>query len=151
MIATETFQTRNDVLRDTRGWAATFLRTRGIEPADPIERFNQMGPQFIMSHVALTFGIRTEDITSSRRDQVFVRPRQIAMYLATELTRESLPKLAYVFNRRDHTTVMHSRNKIRALIKSSPAEAAAIAALRQLILDSWEEAKRLPISANLDA
>jgi chromosomal replication initiator protein len=48
-----------------------------------------------------------------RRDQRIAAPRQIAMYLATELTDNSLPQIAREFAKKDHTTVMYARDKVK--------------------------------------
>jgi len=49
---------------------------------------------------------------SKKRTQNIVFPRQIAMYLARELTESSLPQIGKEFGGRDHTTVIHAHNKI---------------------------------------
>jgi chromosomal replication initiator protein len=48
-----------------------------------------------------------------RRDQRLAAPRQIAMYLSTELTDCSLPQIAREFAKKDHTTVMYARDKVK--------------------------------------
>ena len=48
-----------------------------------------------------------------RRDQRIAAPRQIAMYLACELTDNSLPQIAREFQKKDHTTVMYARDKVK--------------------------------------
>jgi chromosomal replication initiator protein len=48
-----------------------------------------------------------------RRDQRLAAPRQIAMYLATVLTDCSLPQIARDFQKKDHTTVMYARDKVK--------------------------------------
>ena len=50
---------------------------------------------------------------NGRRDQRLAAPRQIAMYIATELTDYSLPQIAREFGKKDHTTVMYARDKIK--------------------------------------
>jgi chromosomal replication initiator protein len=50
---------------------------------------------------------------NGRRDQRLAAPRQIAMYIATELTNYSLPQIARDFGKKDHTTVMYARDKIK--------------------------------------
>ena len=57
------------------------------------------------------------DLKGSKRSQSIVFPRQIAMYLCRELTDSSLPRIGEKFGGRDHTTVIHSYNKISKLIK----------------------------------
>lgn len=74
----------------------------------------------IIRLVARTSMLSVVDITSQRRTAKVALQRQIAMYLATKLTRRSLPEIGRVF-RRDHTTCLHGRNKIAALRLVDPA------------------------------
>ena len=68
--------------------------------------------------VAEYFKIRVADLLSKRRSLSIARPRQIAMALARELTRHSLPELGDAFGGRDHTTVLHACKRIKALRES---------------------------------
>jgi len=52
---------------------------------------------------------------SARRARAVARPRQVAMYLAKQLTPRSLPEIGRRFGGRDHTTVMHAIKKIEEL------------------------------------
>ncbi|MFG3437564.1 chromosomal replication initiator protein DnaA [Nonomuraea sp. NPDC047897] len=70
----------------------------------------------IMAKTAEYFGISIDDLCGSSRSRALVNARQIAMYLARELTELSLPKIGQQFGGRDHTTVMHAERKIRSLI-----------------------------------
>jgi chromosomal replication initiator protein len=63
------------------------------------------------------FGVTISDLTSERRAQSIVYPRQVAMYLSRELTDSSLPKIGKHFGGRDHTTVIHATSKIARLIR----------------------------------
>jgi chromosomal replication initiator protein len=63
------------------------------------------------------YGIRMADMTSSRRSRAIARPRQVAMFLAKQLTTRSLPEIGKKFGNRDHTTVMHAVRQIEALSK----------------------------------
>ena len=67
--------------------------------------------QRIMTCVANYYNIKVEDIKSKKRDRNLAFPRQIAMYLCRELIGDSLPKIAKDFGR-DHSTVIHARDKI---------------------------------------
>ncbi len=58
------------------------------------------------------YNLKIEDMTSKKRTQKIAFPRQIAMYLARELTDNSLPQIGEEFGGRDHTTVIHSHKKI---------------------------------------
>lgn len=72
----------------------------------------------IQKKVAKAFDIKFEDMKIKKRDRDIVFPRQIAMYLARELTDYSLPEIGKEFGKRDHSTVIHSYNKIQEKIKS---------------------------------
>jgi chromosomal replication initiator protein len=58
---------------------------------------------------------------NGRRDQRLAGPRQIAMFIATELTDCSLPQIARDFGKKDHTTVMYARDKIREQMERDEA------------------------------
>ncbi|OGB88994.1 chromosomal replication initiation protein DnaA [candidate division WOR-1 bacterium RIFCSPHIGHO2_01_FULL_53_15] len=62
-------------------------------------------------------GVRPEDMTAKIRTEKIAGARQMAMFLARELTGASLPKIGNEFGGRDHTTVLHACEKIRASIK----------------------------------
>lgn len=69
----------------------------------------------IQKKVAEHFNIRMSDMHSARRARAVARPRQVAMYLAKQLTSRSLPEIGRKFGGRDHTTVMHALKKIDEL------------------------------------
>lgn len=77
------------------------------------------------------FNIKMEDFNSKRKTQSIAWPRQIAMYLANDLTDMSLPEIGREFNR-DHTTVIHARDVVKDKIEQDPFFAAEI---NQIILD----------------
>ena len=68
---------------------------------------------FIQHCVVEEFGISLADLKNKRRNKTIVVPRQIAMYLSRELTDLSLPEIGEFFGGKDHTTVLHSFNKIK--------------------------------------
>jgi chromosomal replication initiator protein len=67
----------------------------------------------IKEKVARFHGITVKELEGQRRDQRLTVPRQIAMYLACELTNASLPQIAREFGKKDHTTVMYARDKVK--------------------------------------
>lgn len=71
----------------------------------------------IQKSVCDYFVVKMSDLKSSRRDRSIARPRQIAMYLAKELTSKSLPEIGSAFDR-DHTTIMHAIRLIEDLVKN---------------------------------
>ena len=66
----------------------------------------------IQEAVSGCFGLTVTELVSPRRSQSVAYPRQVAMYLARELTDSSLPKIGKEFGGRDHTTVIHATTKI---------------------------------------
>jgi chromosomal replication initiator protein len=66
----------------------------------------------IQKTVADFYKIKVADMYSKRRPANIALPRQIAMYLAKELTQKSLPDIGDLFGGRDHTTVLHAVRKI---------------------------------------
>ncbi len=77
-------------------------------------RNRQITIENIQKTVADFFKIKISDMYSKRRPANIARPRQIAMYLAKELTQKSLPEIGDLFGGRDHTTVLHAVRKITA-------------------------------------
>jgi chromosomal replication initiator protein len=69
--------------------------------------------------VAEYYNIKISDILSKRRSRTIARPRQMAMFLAKELTNHSLPEIGEAFGGRDHTTVLHACKRIAELKESS--------------------------------
>lgn len=74
--------------------------------------------QLIQREVCRFFQVSHAELIGSKRSQQIVYPRQIAMYLARELTDMSLPKIGENFGGRDHTTVMHATKKIQELMSA---------------------------------
>src|SRR5688572_30560690 len=72
----------------------------------------QVGVENIQKMVADFYKIKVADMYSKKRPASIARPRQIAMYLAKELTQKSLPEIGELFGGRDHTTVLHAVRKI---------------------------------------
>ena len=74
----------------------------------------QISVENIQKTVADYYKIKIADMYSKKRPASIARPRQIAMYLAKELTQKSLPEIGELFGGRDHTTVLHAVRKIGA-------------------------------------
>jgi chromosomal replication initiator protein len=74
----------------------------------------QIGVENIQKTVADFYKIKVADMYSKKRPASIARPRQIAMYLAKEMTQKSLPEIGELFGGRDHTTVLHAVRKISA-------------------------------------
>ena len=74
---------------------------------------------FVQRCVAEEFGVTLHDLKTRRRHKNIVLPRQVAMYLSRELTDLSLPEIGNHFGGKDHTTVLHSYNKIKEDLKKN--------------------------------
>jgi chromosomal replication initiator protein len=74
----------------------------------------QVGVENIQKTVADFYKIKVSDMYSKKRPASIARPRQIAMYLAKDMTQKSLPEIGELFGGRDHTTVLHAVRKISA-------------------------------------
>jgi chromosomal replication initiator protein len=72
----------------------------------------QIGVENIQKTVADFYKIKVADMYSKKRPASIARPRQIAMYLAKDMTKKSLPEIGELFGGRDHTTVLHAVRKI---------------------------------------
>jgi chromosomal replication initiator protein len=74
----------------------------------------QISVENIQKTTADFYKIKVADMYSKKRPASIARPRQIAMFLAKELTQKSLPEIGELFGGRDHTTVLHAVRKIAA-------------------------------------
>jgi chromosomal replication initiator protein len=72
----------------------------------------------IQKKVADHYNVSVPDLLSARRSRTVARPRQVAMYLAKQLTTHSLPSLGRSFGGRDHTTVLHAIRNVESLLDS---------------------------------
>jgi chromosomal replication initiator protein len=72
--------------------------------------------QTIQGEVCRFYNLSMDDLKGSKRSQNIVFPRQVAMYLARELTEMSLPRIGAEFGGKDHTTVIHATAKITKLL-----------------------------------
>ena len=87
----------------------------------------------IQKRVAEHFNVRIADMHSARRARAVARPRQVAMYLAKQLTSRSLPEIGRKFGGRDHTTVMHAVKKVVQLSETDAAFAEDVELLRRML------------------
>lgn len=85
----------------------------------------------IQRKVAECFDIKLSDLLSPRRARSVARPRQIAMFLAKDLTDKSLPEIGRKFGNRDHTTIMHGVKKVTRLCKEDPSLREEVEMLRR--------------------
>jgi len=65
-----------------------------------------------VGHVSAVHSVNPEDVRGPKRNKEIVWPRQVAIYLARELTDNSLAAIGKFFGGRDHSTVLHAYNKV---------------------------------------
>lgn len=87
----------------------------------------------IQRKVSEHYNIRLSDMIGPKRMRTIARPRQIAMYLAKQLTSRSLPEIGRRFGGRDHTTIMHGVRKVEELSASDSQLAEDLELLRRLL------------------
>ncbi len=87
----------------------------------------------IQKLVATHYSVSRADILSSRRTATVVKPRQVAMFLAKQLTLRSLPEIGRRFGGRDHTTVLHAVRKIEGLCASNPSLREELELLKRML------------------
>ena len=85
--------------------------SKGISEKNDVHRIQKIVSEY--------FQISVEDIRSKKRSSNISFPRQIAMYLCRVMTSESFPKIGIEFGGKDHSTVMHSVEKIETEIKQN--------------------------------
>jgi chromosomal replication initiator protein len=80
----------------------------------------QISIERIQELVCDRFSVTMAELTGDRRSQNIVYPRQVAMYLARELTDQTLPAIGRAFGNRDHTTVMHACKRTAERMAQDP-------------------------------
>jgi len=76
--------------------------------------------EVIQRKAAEFFRVRLSDLTAKDRTKAVAFPRQIAMYVARQLTHVSLAEIGRAFGGKDHTTVLHAIHKIQTLLQENP-------------------------------
>ncbi|MGH7641318.1 MAG: chromosomal replication initiator protein DnaA [Candidatus Dormibacteria bacterium] len=99
----------------------------------PSANSKPLSVEFVQQVVADYYGISTDEMRGKRRDKHIVFPRQVAMYLIREEIAMSLPAIGQMFSGRDHTTVLHSYEKIANEAKEDARVAEDLARLRELL------------------
>jgi len=110
----------------TRVPASVGLAREVLRDILPDNRPQPITIEAIQRAVAEAFGIRFEDMKAKRRTKGVAFPRQLAMYLARELTNSSLPRIGEEFGGRDHTTVLHACERVRTELQRDPHLAAQV-------------------------
>jgi chromosomal replication initiator protein len=120
----------------TRSAINTTLAEEVLRELLPIARAKPITIQAIQRAVAEFFDIRTEEMRAKRRTKAVAFPRQVAMYLARELTDASLPHIGAEFGGRDHTTVMHACDRVREALQRDTHLAASLKRLTDRLQQS---------------
>ena len=102
---------------EMRGVAPDVTTAEGLLGNVRQSRPQHVTPKQIIDKTARHFQIDAKEICSSRRDKYIVVPRQIAMYLLRSELHMSFPRIAQELGRKDHTTAIHSVEKIEKSIK----------------------------------
>lgn len=95
--------------------AAEAIRARKFETP----KLSIIPIDMIQEEVSKFYDVSVKDIKATKRTQDIVLARQVAMFLAREMTDNSLPKIGKEFGGRDHSTVLHAYNKIKNMIKQN--------------------------------
>lgn len=103
---------------------------------DPNEKLNRpvIFIKAIQRVVAEYYDVEARDMISDRRTKIICQPRQVAMYLAREMTPRSLPEIGVRFGGRDHTTVLHACRKVERLIAEGHDVGTEIVSLKALVI-----------------
>ncbi|MDE5601937.1 MAG: chromosomal replication initiator protein DnaA [Clostridia bacterium] len=89
----------------------------------------------IVGAVSKYYKISTEDIFSKKKTKNIVEPRMVAIYLITELLPTPLVQIGEIFGGRDHTTIIHARDKITDEIKTNPRIRITVADIKNMLLN----------------
>lgn len=111
----------------------TSLAAEALKALKNSQPLAQVTIKEIQEQVAKFYHIQVKDLKGKKRVKNIVVPRQIAMYLARELTDSSLPKIGAEFGGKDHTTVIHAHEKIQQLIAVNTTLKSEVAEIKNLL------------------
>lgn len=103
---------------------------------DMFEKQERVTPENIIKKVCEYFGITENEITGKKKNKEIVEPRMIAIYLIDDTLDVPLVTIGKIFGGRDHTTIMHSRDKISDQIKKDNKLSAIVNDLKQKIKEN---------------
>jgi chromosomal replication initiator protein len=109
------------------------LATKILQDVIPSAESKTLSIDAISRTVANFYHISLEEMRGKRRDKHIVFPRQVAMFLIREETASSLPAIGQAFGGRDHTTVLHSYEKISTEAKEDPRLQADLRKIREVL------------------
>ena len=98
----------------------TQLATEALKDIIPNNRPRKITVKVVQKFIAERYNVTIDEMLSRKRTKSIAYPRQVAMYMARELTELSLPKIGQEFGGRDHTTVIHAHKKISEQIEQDP-------------------------------
>lgn len=104
------------------------------ESAKANARDENLTPDDVINAVCSFFKISKADLLGKKKNKEIVEPRQICAYLMTELLSIPLVSIGQALGGRDHTTVIHARDKYAELVKDSPKTATIVKDVKNLIL-----------------
>lgn len=104
------------------------------ESAKADARDENLTPDDVINAVCSFFKISKADLLGKKKNKEIVEPRQICAYLMTELLSIPLVSIGQALGGRDHTTVIHARDKYAELVKDSPKTATIVKDVKNLIL-----------------
>ena len=87
----------------------------------PLKEKKKLTPNTIKEAVCSYYSLPEQSLVSQRRDKEVVIPRQVAMYLCHTLLSLPYKRVAYLFERNDHTTAISACDKIEKLMENDPA------------------------------
>lgn len=114
---------------------STRMKAMVLEDQSPLARPSRIKPVVIA--VARYYGVTVQDIVCSKRHRKLVHPRQVAMYLARELTGQTYPAIGRVMDR-DHATIMSGVRRIAKLRETDPKLAGEIKELTDCLTPPGE-------------
>lgn len=112
----------------------TSLAADSLKTLKPVGQANQLSILTIQEEVCNYYHIQLKDLKGKKRVKSIVVPRQIAMYLSREMTDNSLPKIGAEFGGKDHTTVIHSHEKIQQLLEHDPTIQKEVSEIKNLLI-----------------
>jgi len=106
----------------------------------PMMTNREVSLEEVLSAVAGLYGVKVADIKGSRKTREVTHPRQVAMYLARRLTRNSYPEIGRAFGNKDHSTVVKGVKKIQKIIRQDPEVAERVRGLEQRLREGQDQA-----------
>lgn len=113
----------------------TSLAADSLKTLRPTEEKKELSILKIQETVCNYYHLQLKDLKGKKRVKSIVVPRQIAMFLSRELTDNSLPKIGDEFGGKDHTTVIHSHEKIQQLLETDIVLQKEVTELKQILFN----------------